>query len=207
MEKTLIFDLGGVLIDWNPRYLYQSVFDKESDMNFFLNNICTKDWNELQDAGRSIDEATTILCNHFPEHETNIKLYYNQWESMLKGSINETVKILQALKNQGFRLLALTNWSAETFPVALERFDFLHWFEGILVSGIEKLKKPDPAIFNLLIKRYTLDPAQSIFIDDNIKNISAANSVGLDGIHFKSPYLLTLQLAERGIAIEGESIT
>lgn len=200
MNKTLIFDLGGVLIDWNPRHLYRSVFDRESDMNF-LDNICTNDWNELQDSGRSIAEATAVLCNHFPEHTDHIKLYYDQWEKMLYGPIDESVHILKSVKDQGYRILALTNWSAETFPIALKRFDFLHWFEDVLVSGEIKMKKPDPAIFNLLVKRYKLDPKESVFIDDNIKNVAVSKTVGLDGIHFTTPYLLTLQLAERGIRI------
>ncbi len=201
MKKTIVFDLGGVLIDWNPRYLYREIFNDDDKMDHFLANICTGHWNELQDAGRSLLEATDILVKHFPEHQEYIKLFYGQWSKMLNGSIEGSVKILRSLKAQGYRLLALTNWSHETFPFALEIFDFLHFFEGILVSGVEKLIKPDPAIFNLLIKRYSLDPAESIFIDDNIKNVAASRAVGLDGIHFTSPQTLQYQLGERGIKV------
>ena len=199
MEKTIVFDLGGVLVDWNPRYLYRSVFNDDAKMNHFLANICTGNWNELQDAGRSIQEATEVLVGHFPEYELYIRMFYGEWQKMLNGPIDGTVDILKTLKNKQYRILALTNWSAETFPIALGLFDFLHWFDDVLVSGKEKLIKPDPAIFNLLIKRYSLDPAQTIFIDDNIKNVTAAKEVGLDAIHFTDPHILRLQLNERGI--------
>jgi 2-haloacid dehalogenase len=201
MEKTIVFDLGGVLVDWNPRYLYRSVFNDDAKMNHFLANICTGNWNELQDAGRSIQEATEVLVGHFPEYEFYIRMFYGEWQKMLNGPINGTVDILKTLKNKEYRILALTNWSAETFPIALGLFDFLHWFDDVLVSGKEKLIKPDPAIFNLLIKRYSLDPAQTIFIDDNIKNVTSAKEVGLDAIHFTDPHILRLQLNERGIIL------
>ena len=201
MEKTIVFDLGGVLVDWNPRYLYRSVFNDDAKMNHFLANICTGNWNELQDAGRSIQEATEVLVGHFPEYEFYIRMFYGEWQKMLNGPINGTVDILKTLKNKQYRILALTNWSAETFPIALGLFDFLHWFDDVLVSGKEKLIKPDPAIFNLLIKRYSLDPGQTIFIDDNIKNVTSAKEVGLDAIHFTDPHILRLQLNERGIIL------
>jgi 2-haloacid dehalogenase len=201
MEKTIVFDLGGVLVDWNPRYLYRSVFNDDAKMNHFLANICTGNWNELQDAGRSIQEATDVLVGHFPEYEIYIRMFYGEWQKMLNGPIDGTVDILKTLKNKQYRILALTNWSAETFPIALGLFDFLHWFDDVLVSGKEKLIKPDPAIFNLLIKRYSLDPAQTIFIDDNIKNVTSAKEVGLDAIHFTDPHILRLQLNERGIIL------
>ena len=201
MEKTIVFDLGGVLVDWNPRYLYRSVFNDDAKMNHFLANICTGNWNELQDAGRSIQEATEVLVGHFPEYEFYIRMFYGEWQKMLNGPINGTVDILKTLKNKEYRILALTNWSAETFPIALGLFDFLHWFDDVLVSGKEKLIKPDPAIFNLLIKRYSLDPGQTIFIDDNIKNVTSAKEVGLDAIHFTDPHILRLQLNERGIML------
>jgi len=201
MDKTIVFDLGGVLVDWNPRYLYRSVFNDDAKMNHFLSNICTGNWNELQDAGRSIQEATDVLVGHFPEYEIYIRMFYAEWQKMLNGPIDGTVDILKILKKQEYRILALTNWSAETFPIALGIFDFLHWFEDVLVSGKEKLIKPDPAIFNLLIKRYALNPAQTIFIDDNIKNVATAKEVGLDAIHFTDPQILRMQLNERGIIL------
>ncbi len=201
MKKTVVFDLGGVLIDWNPRYLYRSIFENENEMEHFLANICTNEWNELQDAGRSLDEATEVLCTHFPEYDGLIRQYYGQWQKMLNGPIPGTVHILSTLKENNYRLLALTNWSNETFPVALELYDFLHWFEGILVSGKEKMKKPDPAIFNLLIRRYGLKPAETIYIDDSQKNVHAAAQAGFDAVHFRDPGDLLTGLADRGVMI------
>lgn len=201
MKKTIVFDLGGVLIDWNPRYLYRSIFENENEMEHFLANICTNEWNELQDAGRPLKEATEVLCTHFPEYDGLIRPYYGQWQKMLKGPIHGTVNILSNLKENNYRLLALTNWSNETFPVALELYDFLHWFEGILVSGKEKMKKPDPAIFNLLIRRYALKPAETIYIDDSQKNVHAATQAGFDAVHFRDPGDLLTGLADRGVMI------
>lgn len=200
--KTIVFDLGGVLIDWNPRYLYRELIPDETEMEYFLHNICTNEWNELQDAGRPLEEATTILCAHFPEYETWIKAFYGSWKRMLRGYFPETVQILKKLIQREHRVLALTNWSNETFPTALEIYDFLGWFEGILVSGKEKMKKPDPAIFNLLIRRFQLNPADTIFIDDNQHNIVSADKIGFDTIHFVNANLLGTRLEARGIRLD-----
>ena len=137
--NTIIFDLGGVLIDWNPDYVYRTIFSDEEKMRWFYKNICTPDWNEEQDAGRSLKEATEELVTRFPDHEENIGAYYGRWEEMLGGPIQGTVEILRHLKyNTNCKLYALTNWSHETFTVALNRYDFLHWFDGRIVSGEEK---------------------------------------------------------------------
>ncbi len=197
---TIIFDLGGVLIDWNPRYLYRTIFDTEADVEGFIRDVVTMDWNEEQDGGRSIQEANNILIAKFPQWESEIKAYYSRWEEMLGGPIQETVDILSQIKSQGkYRLLALTNWSAETFPIALDRYDFLSWFEGILVSGIEHLKKPDPKIYQLLIDRYNCNPAHCIFIDDNQRNVHAAIAEGIDTHHFVNAQLLKTYLQQLNI--------
>lgn len=197
MIDTIIFDLGGVLIDWNPRYLYRKIFDDEAKMEDFLANITTHDWNELQDGGRPLAEATEILVTEHPEWEAEIRAFYGRWEEMLGGPIYGTVELLETLKNSGrYRMLALTNWSAETFPVAKERYDFLGWFEGILVSGEEMLKKPDVRIYQLMIERYQIDPYKTLFIDDSERNLKGASRVGLNTIHFKSPMQLRERLAD-----------
>jgi 2-haloacid dehalogenase len=141
---TVIVDLGGVLVDWSPEYLYLDIFNgDQTKMRWFLDNICTSEWNEMQDAGRPIEEATEILVNKYPDYENLIRLYYQDWEKMLAGPIQESVNILTKIKNlKDYRLLALTNWSAETFPIAQRKFEFLDDFEGIVVSGIEKTRKP-----------------------------------------------------------------
>ena len=187
--NTIIFDLGGVLIDWNPKYLYRKIFRSEIAVNYFLKNITSSDWNEQQDAGRSLEEATDILSKTFPEYTPEIKAFYSKWEEeMLGGPIQGTVDILKTCINHpSYKVLALTNWSAETFPYAQSKFDFLDWFDGILVSGAEKMKKPDPKIYELLLTRYEIDPASSIFIDDSEKNIIGAEACGIKGIHFLNP--------------------
>ena len=182
---TIIFDLGGVLIDWNPRYVYKQLFKTDDAVEYFLSEICTNHWNELQDGGRSFAEATHQLTEEFPHYTTEISVYYSRWEEMLKGTIHETVTLLSELKDSGkFRIYALTNWSAESFPIALSRYEFLHWFEGILVSGEENMKKPDHKIFHLMLDRYKIIKEQTIFIDDNHLNIEAAKEVGLQALHF-----------------------
>ena len=197
---TVIFDLGGVLIDWNPKYLYRKIFDDEKEMDFFFSNICTSDWNEQQDAGRSLAKATEILVAKHPDYRIEIEAFYGRWKEMLGGVLEETVEILEHLhQKKEHRILALTNWSAETFPYALENFEFLQLFEGILVSGIEKMKKPDPEIYQLMLSRYQIDAPKSVFIDDSERNIVGAKKLNINGIHFKSPRQLKTDLEEFGI--------
>ncbi len=184
MEKTVIFDLGGVLIDWNPRYLYRKLLDSEQEVEDFLGRICTHDWNEQQDAGRSFAEGIALLSEQHPEQRDLIAAYFERWTEMLGGALEETVEVLADLKARKVPLFALTNFSAETFPHARERFAFLQWFEGILVSGEEGLKKPDHRIFRLLAERYDLSLDRAAFIDDTPKNVEAAEDLGLHGIHF-----------------------
>ena len=193
--STVIFDLGVVLIDWNPRYLYRKIFDTEEQVNWFLENICTSEWNDEQDAGRSFEEATQALIKKHPEYTEAIAAWYGRWQETISGPIHGTVEILKELKASGnYRLYALTNWSAETFPWALENFDFLHWFEGIVVSGVEKCRKPLPEFFNILFERYAIKPGEALFIDDNLKNIDGANALGLNTITFTSPAQLARDL-------------
>lgn len=197
---TIIFDLGGVLIDWNPRYVYRSIFDSEEKIDWFFENICTGEWNEHQDAGRSLQEATEELVGKYPEYENEVRAYYDRWEEMLGGPINETVEILRSLKEANkYKLYALTNWSAETFPVALQRYDFLQWFDGIVMSGEEKTRKPFPEIYQLLLNRFNVNPSEVIFIDDSLRNVKGAEAVGIDGIHFQSPQQLLYELKQQGI--------
>jgi 2-haloacid dehalogenase len=199
--NTLIFDLGGVLIDWNPRYLYRKIFKEEEQVTWFLENICTSEWNDLQDAGRSFEEATAELVEKHPEFAGPITAWYTRWQETISGPIEGTVNILKEIKDsQLFRLYALTNWSAETFPWALQNFDFLNWFEGIVVSGMEKCRKPAPEFFRILFERYAIKPSEALFIDDNLKNIEGAKSVGLNVIAFTSAEQLTREL--RGLGIE-----
>ena len=183
--NTVIFDLGGVLIDWNPRYVYRTIFKTEEEIDWFFENVATHDWNENQDAGYPIAKATEELVAQHPEWESQIRAYYGRWEEMLRGPIHETVEILKQLKQiPGLKTYALTNWSAETFHIALDRYEFLHWFDGRLVSGEEKTRKPFPEFYQRLIEKFSIDPSKALFIDDNLRNIKAAEAFGIKGIHF-----------------------
>jgi 2-haloacid dehalogenase len=202
---TIVFDLGNVLIDWNPRHLYRKLFDgDEARMEWFLREVCHSEWNERQDAGRTWAAAIEEAIARHPDEAAFIRAYRERWEEMLGGAIDETVALLDALRGVDVRLLALTNWSHETFPIALERYDFLSWFEGILVSGAEGLIKPDPAIFRLLITRFALDPARTLFIDDNPRNVEGARQVGLQAVPFTSAQQLRADLAASGVSVEGK---
>ncbi|AKH93676.1 HAD family hydrolase [Elizabethkingia anophelis] len=180
--KNIIFDFGGVLMDWNPKYLYQNVFNSEEEMDFFLDNIATLKWNAEQDRGRSFQEATEILQNQYPEFSKEIALYYSQWPVMLKGTIEENVSILRNLHGR-YQLYGLTNWSAESFPYAYKNYDFFSLFNGIVVSGEEKLIKPDERIYELLLNRYNLNASECLFIDDNYENIRTAQAMDFNTIH------------------------
>lgn len=197
---TIIFDLGGVLIDWNPRHLYRKIFKTEEEIEWFLQNVCTSDWNEQQDAGRSFEEATNELLANFPDHAVAIRAWYDRWEETINGSIPDTVEILRQIKgSKKYRLYALTNWSEQTFPWALRNFEFLHWFEGIVVSGHEKTRKPFPEFYQILLDRYQINPAKAIFIDDVHRNILGGQAVGIQGLHFQSPLQLKDDLVRLGL--------
>jgi len=195
--ENVIFDFGGVLFDWNPRYLYHDYFQSESEMEIFLHTVCTDEWNIEQDRGRSLAEGTRLLQEKFPEFHSLIQLYYDKWEVMLHGDIPESVSLLYKLKEK-YNIYGLTNWSAETINIAYERFPFFREFNGIVVSGEEKMIKPDKRLYHLLLDRYNLKAKYTIFIDDNIKNIKAADKIGLIAIHFKSPDQLQAKLLSIG---------
>lgn len=201
---TIIFDLGGVLIDWNPEYVFLDAFNGDREkMQWFFDNICTNDWNENQDAGYPMAKATEERVALFPEYEELIRMYYGRWVEMLGNSISGTVDILKKLiASEDFKIVALTNWSAETFPIALNKFEFLHWFEGIIVSGEEKTRKPFDEIYHLTLNRFNIKAENSIFIDDNLRNIKAANNLGINGIQFKSPDQLMNDLKQYNINIK-----
>jgi 2-haloacid dehalogenase len=180
--KNIIFDFGGVLIDWNPRHLYKKVFNDAADMENFLKYICTSEWNAKQDAGRSFTEATEELLRLHPEYETEIRKYYDNWPEMIKGAITENVALINPLKTR-YKLFGLTNWSAESYPIVYKQYSFLHNLEGIVVSGTEKLIKPDRRIFDLLLDRFQIKSTESLFIDDSSVNIETADKLGFHTIH------------------------
>ena len=197
---AVVFDLGGVLIDWNPRHLYRKLFPgDEAAMEDFLTQVVTPEWNERQDAGRACSEAVAELNRRHPDQADLIEAYYARWEVMLGGSLDDSVALLEALRRRAVLLYGLTNWSKEKFPIARERFDFLDWFEGIVVSGEEGIAKPDPRIFHILIERYALDAHKTLFIDDNPLNVEAAQSLGFHVHHFQTPQGLQTAIAGHGL--------
>jgi len=196
----VVFDLGGVLIDWNPRYLYRQLFGgDEAAMETFLAEVTTPEWNLQQDAGRSWDEAVEVLTRRHPEYGELIAAYRDRWPETLGEAIGPTVAVLDELRHAGVRLFALSNWSAETFPVARPRYPFLEWFEGIVISGEVGITKPDERVYRHLLERYGLDPARTVFVDDSEANVRAAHAVGMIGIRFEGGDALRTALADLGM--------
>lgn len=197
---AVVFDLGGVLIDWNPRHLYRKLFaGDEAAMEHFLATVVDAEWNVRQDAGRPFAEAVAEASARHPHHAALIEAFHSRWEEMLAGPIHDSVALLDSLRRRDVPLFALTNWSRETFPVARARFDFLTWFQGIVVSGEERIAKPDPAIFHRLTGRYGLEAPTTLFIDDSAKNTDAARSLGFRVHHFRSPETLRAALDGYGL--------
>jgi 2-haloacid dehalogenase len=195
--KAVVFDLGGVLIDWDPRYLYRKLLDDEAAVEEFLATVCTPEWNAEQDRGRPFAEGVAELVERHPVHAVAITAYHERWPEMLGGAVDDTVEVLAELRAAGVPVYALTNWSAETFGVARERFEFLEWFDGVLVSGEERMIKPDPAIFRLLLDRFGLDPGATFYVDDSEPNVEAAGRLGFDAVRFRTPARLRRDLEAR----------
>jgi len=199
-RSVVVFDVGGVLVQWDPRHLYRKLFaGDDAAMEHFLGNVCTEEWNERQDAGRTFADAAAELLPAHADKAHLIHAFGRRFDEMITGAIEETVDILRELKRAGVPLYAVTNWSAETFPSAQNRFDFLAEFDGIVVSGEEGVIKPDPRIFRILLDRYDIPAHAAVFIDDNPANAEAATNLGIHGIHFRSPQQLRRELVELGL--------
>ena len=197
---AILFDLGNVLIDWNPRHLYRKLFDgDDAAMEHFLDTVCTGEWNRQMDAGKPFAEAVAELQHEHPDRADLIAAFHLRWSETLGDSIEGSVEILAALRQREHRLYALTNWSAETFPIARERFPFLAWFEDIVVSGDVRMTKPDPDIFELTLERFGLTASTTVFIDDSGPNVATARSLGMHAIHFENPTQLHTALNEFGV--------
>jgi 2-haloacid dehalogenase len=195
-RSVAVFDLGGVLIDWNPRYLYRKLFDGDDQaMEHFLATVCTPSWNAQQDAGRTLAEACAALISMHPDKSQLIDAWRHRYDEMLGGPIHGTVDLLSELHSRGVPLYALSNWSAETYPTALKRFDFLKWFRGVLLSGEARLLKPDPRFYELFFQTFSINPAHTIYIDDLQPNVDAATAAGMHGILFTDPQALRKELA------------
>jgi len=199
-RSVAIFDLGGVLIDWNPRYLYRKLFDGDDrTMEHFLATVCTTSWNDQQDAGRSFAEGCALLKKMHPGKADLIDAWIERYAEMLGGEIPGTVEILGELRSAGTPLYALSNWSTETFPIAEERFAFLKWFRGVLLSGEVRLTKPDRRIFEAFLKTFAIDPAKAVYIDDRRDNVEAASALGMHGVVFTDSRSLRAELVRVGL--------
>ena len=197
---TVIFDLGGVLIDWNPRYLYRRLFDDEPAMERFLAEVCTPDWNLSLDAGRSFAEAVAELGARHPQERERIAAYQERWLEMIAGPIAPTVAVLEELTAAGVPLWALTNWSAETFRLVRDdpAYRFLDRFRAIFVSGELRLVKPEPAIFRHVLAEIGARAQECLFIDDTPKNVAAAEAIGMCGHRFTDAVGLRSELVALG---------
>jgi 2-haloacid dehalogenase len=200
-RDIVVFDLGGVLVDWNPRHLYRKLFPGDAAaMEEFLATVCTQEWNRRQDAGRSFAEAARVLkAQHPPEKAALIDAYGERFQEMIAGSIADTVDILAELRQRGTPLYALSNWSAETYRPAVPRFEFLGWFAGIVISGEEGVIKPDPLLYQILFERFAIDPDRAVYIDDSRVNAEAASALGMHGIHFTAAAALRTELVGLGL--------
>jgi 2-haloacid dehalogenase len=199
--SAVVFDLGGVLVDWDPRYLYRKLIADEAAMEAFLSEVCTQAWNQEQDRGRPVSEATRELLERHPEHRELIEAFYGRWDEMMAGAMPDAEALFADVRATDLGVFALSNWSAETFPLAEARFDFLGHFDGRVISGQDGVIKPDPAIFALALERFGLEPNTAIFLDDVAVNVEAANANGFIGIHFESTTQAREALVAAGVPI------
>ncbi|RLD01431.1 MAG: HAD family phosphatase [Chloroflexi bacterium] len=197
-DKTIIFDLGGVLLDWNPRYLYGTVFSGNEEMEYFLEEICSPAWNAQMDADKTFQEGIEELLPKHPAYADQIRMYQTHWSEMLRGEFPDSVAVLRELKEAGCRLAALSNWSGETFPQVKDQYGFLEWFEVLVLSGEVGVAKPDPLIFQILLRELGRTAEECIFIDDMPENIAEAARQGFDAIHFDSAENLRIDLSGKG---------
>jgi 2-haloacid dehalogenase len=193
-KKTIVFDFGGVLIDWNPRHLYEKMFHDKNEMEWFLENVCSDKWNLMHDKGAKFSESIPVLQAQYPQYNKEIESYYSRWPEMIGGKIEGSIEILQELQAKGYAVYGLTNWARETFDIVYDEYEFFRKLDGIVVSADEKLLKPDPELFKVLINRYNLKPESCVFIDDNLHNYEAAKEMGFISIRFTSPEDLRVAL-------------
>jgi len=199
MKKTIIFDLGGVLLDWDRRHLYQKIFSDPDELEYFLEEVCSLDWNVHTDVDKSFQDAIDELIPKYPHYEGQIRAYFERWEEMIAGDFPGTVEILRELKEAGYPLAALSNWSSETFPRIKDQYEFLSWFSPLVISGYIGYKKPDPEAYQIMLHELDLDAGDCVFIDDMEKNIQEAQRQGFEVIRFSSSEQLREDLVDLGL--------
>lgn len=200
--SAIVFDFGGVLFDWNPRYLYRQFFPgDERAMEGFLDEIQFNEWNRQQDIGRPFNEAVVELSQQYPQYAGLITAFDTRWEETLAGIFPQSVAILGRLYQSGYPLYALSNWSVEKFRLVRQRYDFLNWFDEIVISGEAGIAKPDPGIFHHFLKRVRREPQECLFIDDAAVNVAIARDLGFRALHFQTPEKLASDLNAAGILV------
>jgi 2-haloacid dehalogenase len=197
--NAIVFDVGGVLLDWNPRYLYRKLYEDEAEMERFLSEVCTMEWHDAHDRGKAVDVSCAELAATHPAYSEQIYAWGRRSEEMVRGPIPETVELLRELKDAGIPCYALTNMEVETYPRRVERFPFLRWFDGTVVSGFEGFAKPDAEIFELMLGRFALSAESTLLVDDSPRNVQAALCVGMQAIRFRSVAQLREVLVEAGV--------
>ena len=199
--EAVVFDFGGVLIDWNPRYLYKKIFQDEKEMEYFLTQVCTTEWNADLDKGKSFRQSVKELSLVYPQYAEQIELYDLRWEEMCGKVVQDSVDLLYRLKKH-YPLYGLTNWSEEKFALTRPKHDFFDLFDGIVISGVEKEIKPEPRLFEILIERYGLNPEKTIFTDDSLPNIKTAEKMGFQAIRFENPEKLEEALRKKNVNLD-----
>lgn len=192
--KAIIFDFGNVLLEWNPRLVYRRFFQSEEEMEKFLHDVDFTDWNLQQDKGRPFAEGVSELSKQFPQYAELIQAYHDNWIHSIGNSLTGTIEIMKRLKKAGYQLYGLSNWSAETFPMARRKYDFFNLLDDIVISGEVGAIKPEPAIFEIMLKRIGRPASECLFIDDALANIEAARAMGFATVHFQSPEQLENEL-------------
>lgn len=193
--RAILFDFGNVLLEWNPRYVYRRYFpNDEQAMERFLHEVDFTNWNLQQDKGRSFAEGIAVLSKQFPHYAELIQAYHDNWIDSIVGHVEGTVDIMKRLKRAGYALYGLSNWSAETFPIAREQYDFFDLLDDIILSGEVGSVKPEPEIFEIAVRRIGKPANECLFIDDSLANIEQARKMGFATIHFQSPEQLEQDL-------------
>lgn len=195
MIKNIIFDFGGVLVDWNPHYLFDKYFNDIEESNYFIENVCTTEWNAEMDGGKPFEQAVRERSEMFPKYAEALKLYQTNWMDTMGEEIPGMYNLIKSLKTNGFPVIyGLTNWSAETFPTVQKTYRIFSLIDNIVVSGEVKQLKPNPEIFLTLLNKYNLKAEESLFIDDNLKNVEGAKTVGINAIRFENAQKLKEEL-------------
>ena len=194
--KNIVFDFGGVLVDWNPHHLYDKYFGSVEKAEWFLNNICLYSWNIQMDGGKPFAEGVAELQAEYPEWSEAIAIYHTRWIEMMGGEIEGMADIVKRLKEAGYGVYGLTNWSSETFPLVKDKYAIFKQLDGMVVSGEEHLLKPDAAIYKCLLERYNLQAEESLFVDDNADNVIGARNVGMKAVRFTSVAELERELKD-----------